>query len=215
MAHMSEDANMIEAFLSDADIHAATAAKIFKVPLEAVDRDQRRKAKTANFGIIYGISAFGLAQRMNIPRKEAGELIAEYFKTFPGVQRYMNEIIQFAREKGYVETIFKRRRYLPDIHSQNATVRGMAERNAINSPIQGSAADIIKVAMVNIFDKIRQRNLKSRMILQVHDELVFDVDPDELDEVRELVKFEMEHACTLKVPLKVDVGIGQNWLEAH
>ncbi|MGC8824448.1 MAG: DNA polymerase I [Bacteroidales bacterium] len=215
MAHMSEDANMIEAFLSDADIHAATAAKIFKVPLDAVDREQRRKAKTANFGIIYGISAFGLAQRMNISRKEAGELIQEYFKTFPGVQRYMTEIIAFAREKGYVETLFKRRRYLPDIHSQNATVRGMAERNAINSPIQGSAADIIKVAMINIFDKMKQRHLKSKMILQVHDELVFDVVPTELEELTQLVKYEMEHACTLKVPLKVDVGTGKNWLEAH
>lgn len=215
MAHMSNDTNMIEAFLSDADIHAATAAKIFKVPLEAVDREQRRKAKTANFGIIYGISAFGLAQRMNISRKEASDLIAEYFKTFPGVQRYMTEIIQFAREKGYVETLFKRRRYLPDIHSQNATVRGMAERNAINSPIQGSAADIIKVAMINIFDKMRERKLKTKMILQVHDELVFDVFPSELDEVTELVRYEMEHAYTLKVPLKVDVGVGKNWLEAH
>ncbi|HOK97731.1 MAG TPA: DNA polymerase I [Bacteroidales bacterium] len=215
IAHMSNDTNMIEAFLSDADIHAATAAKIFKVPLEAVDREQRRKAKTANFGIIYGISAFGLAQRMNISRKEASDLIAEYFKTFPGVQRYMTEIIQFAREKGYVETLFKRRRYLPDIHSQNATVRGMAERNAINSPIQGSAADIIKVAMINIFDKMRERKLKTKMILQVHDELVFDVFPSELDEVTELVRYEMEHAYTLKVPLKVDVGVGKNWLEAH
>ncbi len=212
---MSNDTNMIEAFLSDADIHAATAAKIFKVPIEAVDREQRRKAKTANFGIIYGISAFGLAQRMNISRKEASDLIAEYFKTFPGVQRYMTEIIQFAREKGYVETLFKRRRYLPDIHSQNATVRGMAERNAINSPIQGSAADIIKVAMINIFDKMRERKLKTKMILQVHDELVFDVFPSELDEVTELVRYEMEHAYTLKVPLKVDVGVGKNWLEAH
>ncbi|MGC8802984.1 MAG: DNA polymerase, partial [Bacteroidales bacterium] len=148
-------------------------------------------------------------------RKEAGELIQEYFKTFPGVQRYMTEIIAFAREKGYVETLFKRRRYLPDIHSQNATVRGMAERNAINSPIQGSAADIIKVAMINIFDKMKQRHLKSKMILQVHDELVFDVVPTELEELTQLVKYEMEHACTLKVPLKVDVGTGKNWLEAH
>ncbi|MCX7986487.1 MAG: DNA polymerase I [Bacteroidales bacterium] len=215
MAHMSDDQNMIDAFLSDADIHAATAAKIFKIPLEAVDREQRRKAKTANFGIIYGISAFGLAQRMNISRKEANELITEYFKTFPGVQRYMNDIIQFARENGYVETLFKRRRYLPDIHSQNATVRGMAERNAINSPIQGSAADIIKVAMINIFEKLRQQNLKSKMILQVHDELVFDVVTDELETVSTLVKFEMENACQLKVPLKVDIGTGKNWLEAH
>ncbi len=215
MAHMSNDANMIDAFLNDEDIHTATASKIFKIPPDAVTREQRSKAKTANFGIIYGISAFGLAQRMNIPRKEAYELIAEYFKTFPGVQQYMSEIIQFARENGYVETLLKRRRYLPEIHSQNAVVRGMAERNAINSPIQGSAADIIKIAMVNIFKKLKINNLRSKMILQVHDELIFDVFPTELDEVSSIIRHEMENALSLRVPLKVDMGWGKNWLEAH
>ncbi len=215
MAHMSNDANMIEAFLQDVDIHSATAAKVFKVPLEDVTREQRSKAKTANFGIIYGISAFGLAQRMNIPRKEAAELISEYFKTFPGVQQYMNSAIQFARENGYVETLLKRRRYLPDIQSQNAIVRGMAERNAINSPIQGSAADIIKLAMVRIHERLKSEKFKSKMILQVHDELIFDVIPDEMESLKQMVKYEMENAISLRVPLKVDMGTGNNWLEAH
>jgi DNA polymerase-1 len=215
MAHISGDKNMIEAFLMDADIHASTASKIFKIPIDQVTKEQRSRAKTANFGIIYGISAFGLSQRLNIPRKEASELIEEYFKTFPGIKQYMSDIVQFAITNGYVETILKRRRYLPDIHSQNATVRGMAIRNAINSPVQGSAADIIKVAMINIFSKLKEQNFKTMMILQVHDELIFDVPENEIEAIKNLVKNEMENAISLKVPLKVDMGIGKNWFEAH
>jgi DNA polymerase-1 len=215
MAHMSKDENMIEAFLRDADIHTSTASKVFKVPLDEVTKEQRSKAKTANFGIIYGISAFGLAQRMNIPRKEANDLIYEYFKTFQGVRQYMTDIIVFARSKGYVETLLNRRRYLADINTQNAVIRGMAERNAINTPIQGSAADIIKIAMINILKAFKKEKLSSKMILQVHDELVFDVVQSELAKVKEIVKHEMENAYTLLVPLKVDMGTGNNWLEAH
>jgi len=215
MAHMSGDENMIQAFLEDQDIHTATASKVFKLPINQVTKELRNKAKTANFGIIYGISAFGLSQRMNIPRKEANDLITEYFKTFPGIKKYMSEMILFAKENGYVETILKRRRYLPDIHSQNAVVRGMAERNAINSPIQGSAADIIKLAMIRICEEFYVRQLKSKMILQVHDELIFDVFPDELDIVKTIVKEKMENAYKMSVPLKVDIGTGENWLEAH
>ncbi len=215
MAHLSGDTNMVEAFSKGQDIHAATAAKIFKIPIEEVTGDMRRKAKTANFGIIYGITPFGLSERLNIPRSEAKELIDEYFATFPGVKRYMDECITNARVKGYVETIYGRKRFLPDINSRNATVRGYAERNAINAPIQGSAADIIKVAMIRIFDKLQQEKLQSKMILQVHDELNFNVLPGELEMVRKIVTEEMENACALSVPLKTDLGTGENWLAAH
>jgi DNA polymerase I len=215
MAHASKDENMLEAFRNNADIHTATAAKIFGVTLENVSREMRGKAKTANFGIIYGISAFGLSQRLRIPRKEAADFIEGYFKTFPGVKKYMDSCIVNAREKGFVETIMGRRRFLPDIRSNNGMVRGMAERNAINSPIQGSAADIIKLAMIHIHDKLKSQNFKSKMILQVHDELVFDVYKPELDKVKEIVKYEMENVVKLDVPLLVEMGSGNNWLEAH
>ncbi len=215
MAHLSGDHNMIEAFCSGHDIHAATAAKIYKVELKDVTPDMRRKAKTANFGIIYGISAFGLAERMNVDRKEARELIDGYFATYPQVKAYMDHSIQVAREKGYVETLFHRRRFLPDINSRNAVVRGYAERNAINAPIQGSAADIIKVAMARIYSRFANMELKSKMILQVHDELNFSVVPEEKEQVRQIVIEEMEHAVSMRVPLKADFGWGRNWLEAH
>ena len=215
MAHLSNDEHMIEAFRSGADIHAATAAKIYGIPVEEVSSDMRRKAKTANFGIIYGISVFGLAERLNIPRAESKELIEGYFKSYPGIRDYMDESIRIAKEKGYVETIFKRKRYLPDINSHNAIVRGYAERNAINAPIQGSAADIIKVAMVRIFNRFESEGLKSKMILQVHDELNFNVCNDELEKVKQIVLEEMEGAIKLQVPLIADCGEGVNWLEAH
>ncbi|MDR2679895.1 MAG: DNA polymerase I [Tannerella sp.] len=215
MAHISRDRNMIDAFINGADIHAATAAKIYGVSDENVTQDMRRKAKMANFGIIYGISVFGLAERLTIPRSEAKELIEGYFKTYPRIQEFMEESICRAREKGYVETLYNRRRYLPDIHSNNAIVRGYAERNAINAPIQGSAADIIKVAMVNIYRRFEQENLKSRMLLQVHDELNFNAYKEELEKVRKIVLEEMEGAITLLVPLIADCGEGRNWLEAH
>jgi DNA polymerase-1 len=215
MAHASGDANMVEAFRQNADIHTATAAKIFGVTPDNVSREMRSRAKTANFGIIYGISAFGLSQRLQIPRKEAADFIDGYFASFPGVKLYMDANIQLARQKGYVETIMGRRRNLPDIRSNNAHVRGMAERNAINSPIQGSAADIIKLAMINIHHKIKNQNLRSRMILQVHDELVFDVYLPELEKMKDLVKYEMEHVMELNVPLLVEMGSGKNWFEAH
>ena len=215
MAHLSGDSNMVEAFNKGQDIHAATAAKIFKIPIDEVTGDMRRKAKTANFGIIYGITPFGLSERLNIPRSEAKELIDEYFVTFPGVKRYMDECITNARVKGYVETIFGRKRFLADINSRNATVRGYAERNAINAPIQGSAADIIKAAMIRIFDRLQLKGMRSKMILQVHDELNFNVVPDELEAVREIVTEEMENVCELSVPLKTDLGAGENWLVAH
>ena len=215
MAHLSKDANMTKAFLLNHDIHAATAANIYKIPIEQVTSEMRRKAKTANFGIIYGISVFGLAERLNIPRSEAKELIDGYFETFPMIKTYMDKCIENAREKGFVETIFGRKRYLPDINSHNANVRGFAERNAINAPIQGSAADIIKIAMVRISKRIAEENLKSQMILQVHDELNFNVPVDEIETLKHLVREEMEQACSLQVPLKVDIGIGNNWLEAH
>ena len=198
---------MIEAFTSDKDIHAATAAKIYKIPIEEVTPDMRRKARTANFGIIYGISVFGLSDRLNIPRSEAKELINGYFETYPHIKEYMDKSIQIAREKGYVETISGRKRMLPDINSKNSIVRGYAERNAINAPIQGSAADIIKIAMVRIFDRFEKNGLKARMILQVHDELNFSVPENEIEIVEHIVKEE--------VPLIADSGIGKNWLEAH
>lgn len=215
MAHLSRDANMLEAFNSGHDIHTATAAKIFKVDLSEVNSDMRRKAKTANFGIIYGISTFGLAERLNIPRTEAKELIDGYFNTYPDVKRYMDNAIQRAKETGFVETIFGRKRYLADINSQNSVVRGYAERNAINAPIQGSAADIIKIAMVKIQNRIGIENLRTRMTMQVHDELNFSVPTDEIEIARKVVVEEMENAVQLSVPLIADCGIGANWLEAH
>ena len=215
MAHLSEDKNMIDAFLSNHDIHAATAAKIYKTDLKDVGSDMRRKAKTANFGIIYGISVFGLAERMNVDRKEAKELIDGYFETYPGVKAYMDKSIQVAQEKGYVETIFHRKRFLPDINSRNAVVRGYAERNAINAPIQGSAADIIKVAMARIYQRFQAEGIQAKMILQVHDELNFSVPVNEKERVEEIVIEEMEKAYRMHVPLKADCGWGRNWLEAH
>lgn len=215
MAHLSGDPHMIEAFQKGQDIHAATASKIYKVPLEEVTREQRSKAKTANFGIIYGISVFGLAERLNVDRKEAKELIDGYFENYPHVKEYMNESIRIAREREYIETIFKRKRYLPDINSRNAVVRGYAERNAINAPIQGSAADIIKVAMVRIYQRFLKEGIQSKMILQVHDELNFSVLPEEQEKVKQIVIEEMESAYKMKAPLLADSGWGQNWLEAH
>ena len=215
MAHLSGDENMIEAFREGHDIHAATAAKIYKEDIKNVTRDQRNKAKRANFGIIYGITVFGLAERLEIERKEARELIDGYFQSFPKVAEYMEQCKQTAREKGYVETIFHRRRYLPDINSRNATVRGYAERNAINAPIQGSAADIIKVAMINIHRRMKEEKLRSKMILQVHDELNFSVYPSEKRIMERIVLKEMEHAYEMTVPLMADSGWGNNWLEAH
>lgn len=215
MAHLSGDTQMIEAFVQGEDIHTATAAKIYKIDNEFVSKDMRSRAKTANFGIIYGISAFGLSQRMRISRSEARDLIDGYFETYPGVRKFMDSSIRMARENGFVETMFGRRRYLPDILSRNAVVRGNAERNAINSPIQGSAADVIKIAMISIQECMDREQLQSSMILQVHDELNFDVLPEELDRVKTLVLREMENAASLSVPLTVDYGEGANWLEAH
>ena len=215
MAHLSNDPNMIEAFREGDDIHAATAAKIYKINIEEVSREQRSKAKTANFGIIYGISVFGLAERMNVPRSEAKELIDGYFQTYPQIKAFMDKSIERAREKGYIETIFGRKRFLPDILSHNAVVRGYAERNAINAPIQGSAADIIKVAMVKIYQRFLSENIRSKMILQVHDELNFSVYPEEKEKVEQIVIEEMERAYSMQVPLRADCGWGSNWLEAH
>lgn len=215
MAHLSGDENMIEAFREGFDIHRATAAKIWKEPMEDVSDSQRKKAKQANFGIIYGITAFGLAQRMDIGNKEAKQLIEDYFQTFPKVQQYMEQAKLSARDKGYAETMFGRRRYLPDIASGNNTVRGFAERNAINAPIQGSEADIIKIAMIRIWQRFKAEGLRSKMILQVHDELNFSVYPDEEEKVQEIVVREMQNAANLSVPLTADSGLGDNWLEAH
>jgi DNA polymerase-1 len=215
MAHLSKDKGMIADFLSGNDIHAATAAKIFGVKIDDVTREMRSKAKTANFGIIYGISSFGLSERLTIGRKEAKDLIDGYFNSYPGVKIYMDESIKKARDTGYVTTMFGRRRYLRDIHSRNQVVRGNAERNAINAPIQGSAADIIKIAMVRIYDRMKSEEFLSKMILQVHDELIFEVEISELEKLKEMVLFEMSNAVKLDMPLKVDWGIGNNWLEAH
>jgi DNA polymerase-1 len=206
---------MIEAFKSGEDIHAATASKVYGVGLKEVSGDMRRNAKMVNFGIIYGISAFGLGERLNISRTEAKVIIDNYFKQYPQIQQYMHLSIEMAREKGYVETIKGRKRYLRDINSANATVRGFAERNAINAPIQGSAADMIKIAMINIHNDLQKKKLKSKMLLQVHDELVFDVLKEEVDEMKSLVEHRMKTALDLKVPVDVGMGVGQNWLEAH
>jgi DNA polymerase I len=215
MAHLSKDKSMISDFLSGSDIHAATASKIFGVDIKDVTREMRSRAKTANFGIIYGISSFGLSERLTIGRKEAKELIDGYFNSYPGVKKYMDESIRKAREQGYVTTMFGRRRYLRDIHSRNQVVRGNAERNAINAPIQGSAADIIKVAMVRIHEIMKAEKYASKMILQVHDELIFEVVPGEMEKLKEMVIHEMANAVKLGIPLKVDCGTGRNWLEAH
>ncbi|WP_033147443.1 DNA polymerase I [Prevotella sp. P6B1] len=215
MAHLSQDAEMIKVFSEGKDLHAATAANIYKKPIEEVTRDERTKSKRANFGIIYGITVFGLAERLDIPRDEAKMLIDGYFATFPQVHDYMEKSKEVAREKGYVTTLFGRRRYLPDINSHNATVRGFAERNAINAPIQGTAADIIKVAMIRIFNRFKAEGIRSKMILQVHDELNFSVYPEEKEKVEGIVLEEMQNALNLSVPLVADSGFGQNWLEAH
>lgn len=215
MAHLSGDENMIEAFNAEHDIHAATASKIFKKPIDEITSDERRKAKTANFGIIYGITTFGLAERMQVSRAEAKTLIDGYFETYPKVKEYMNKSIDMARDRGYTETLFGRRCYLPDINSHNATVRGYAERNAINAPIQGTAADIMKVAMIRVHQRMQREHLRSQMILQVHDELNFNVYPDEKEAIQKLVIEEMQNAFTMKVPLIADCGWGKNWLEAH
>lgn len=215
MAHLSQDPHMTEAFAEGDDIHAATAAKIYKKDISEVTREERSKAKTANFGIIYGISVFGLAERMNVSRMEAKELIDGYFATYPRVHEYMSQSIETARRKGYTETLFHRKCYLRDINSHNAVVRGYAERNAINAPIQGTAADIIKIAMVRIYRRFREEGLRSQMIIQVHDELNFNVYPEEKELVQRIVIEEMEHACSMRVPLKADCGWGANWLEAH
>ena len=215
MAHMSNDPHLVDAFNKGKDIHTATAAKIFGVPEEAVTREQRSRAKVANFGIIYGISSFGLSQRLGMSRTASKELIEEYFRNYPKVKEYMDNMIEKGRRDGFVETIYGRKRFLPDINSRNATVRGYNERNAINAPLQGSAADIIKVAMINVYRCMKQMNLKSKMILQVHDELVFDVVPNEIEQLRELVTKQMENVIKLHVPLVAEAGVGDNWLEAH
>ena len=206
---------MIASFNGGHDIHAATAARIWHKRIEEVTADERKKAKQANFGIIYGITTFGLAQRMNISNNEAKSLIDGYFATFPKVHEFMEKAKESARQRGYAETLYHRRRYLPDINSQNATVRGFAERNAINAPIQGSEADIIKVAMIRIHDRFRREGIRSKMILQVHDELNFSVLPEEKELVERVVIEEMQGACRLSVPLTADAGWGNNWLEAH
>jgi DNA polymerase-1 len=215
IAALSEEDNMIEAFKNGEDIHASTASKVFNVPINEVTREQRSNAKTVNFGIIYGVSAFGLSNQTDLSRSEAKDLIDTYYETYPKLKAYINKQIAFARDNGYVQTVLGRRRYLNDINSRNQVVRGAAERNAVNAPIQGSAADIIKIAMINIFKKLNEGNFKSKMLLQVHDELVFDAHKPELDQLKVMVKTEMEQAFKLNVPLLVDLGEGNNWLEAH
>ncbi|CAM3814533.1 DNA polymerase I [Flavobacterium branchiophilum] len=215
IAALSGEENMIKAFQNNEDIHKSTAAKVFNIPLEDVTKEQRSHAKTVNFGIIYGVSAFGLSNQTNLSRKESAELIDAYYQTYPKLKSYMSAQVDFARENGYVQTVLGRRRYLKDINSANAVVRSAAERNAVNAPIQGSAADIIKMAMINIHQKLISENWKSKMLLQVHDELVFDVHKSELDKIQPMIKHEMENAFTMDVPLEVEIGIGKNWLEAH
>jgi DNA polymerase-1 len=215
IASLSGEQNMIEAFRNQMDIHTATAARLYGIDPSEVTRDQRSAAKTVNFGIIYGISAFGLSQRVNISRTEAAEIIENYFNTYPNIKKYMNDSVEYARQHGFVKTITGRRRYLKDIHSANFTVRGFAERNAINAPIQGTAADIIKMAMIQVHAEMEKRRLRSRMILQVHDELVFDCHKEEVDEMTALVREKMETAVSLEVPLEAETGVGTNWLAAH
>ena len=215
IAALSEEENMMNAFKNGEDIHASTAAKVFGIPIDEVTREQRSNAKTVNFGIIYGVSAFGLSNQTDLTRKEAKALIDTYYETYPKLRNYMADQVDFARDHGYVATVLGRRRYLKDINSQNAIVRGAAERNAVNAPIQGSAADIIKLAMINIYRRFEQENFKSKMLLQVHDELVFDAHKDELELIKPIIKQEMENAYHLSVPLDVEIGVGKNWLEAH
>ena len=215
MAHLSCDEHLVSAFRSGEDVHRATAAKIYKVPTAEVTREQRSHAKTANFGIMYGISSFGLAQRLQLGRKEAKQLIDDYFASFPAIRSFIDDSIGFARENGYVETLFGRRRYLPDINAKNATVRALAERNAVNAPIQGTAADIIKLAMIRVDQRIEEAGLKSRMVLQIHDELMFDALPEEVPQLKKIVVEVMENVLKLSVPLTVECSDGKNWLEAH
>jgi DNA polymerase-1 len=215
IAALSEEETMIEAFKNGEDIHASTAAKVFNVPLKEVTREQRSNAKTVNFGIIYGVSAFGLSNQTDLSRSDAKELIDTYYETYPKLKAYMSSQVDFAREHGYVETVLNRRRYLKDINSRNAMIRSGAERNAVNAPIQGSAADIIKLAMIHINSRLEKEHFKTKMLLQVHDELVFDVHKDELERVKPMIKYEMENAFKMQVPLDVEVGLGNNWLEAH
>ena len=215
MAHLSGDDSLCEAFLNGEDIHAATAAKVFKKPILEVTAEERRRAKTANFGIIYGISAFGLSQRLDIPRSEAKALIEGYFESYPKVKEYMDRMAEQARQDGYVTTLFGRRRYLADINSRNVNARNLAERNAINAPIQGSAADIMKIAMVGVARRFKEEGIRSKLILQVHDEIVIDLVAAEQQSVERIVKQEMENAAKLSIPLVVECGIGKNWLEAH
>ena len=215
IAALSEEENMMEAFKNGEDIHASTAAKVFNVPLEEVTREQRSNAKTVNFGIVYGVSAFGLSNQTDLSRSEAKELIDTYYETYPKLKAYMSAQVDFARDNGYVETVLNRRRYLKDINSRNAMVRSGAERNAVNAPIQGSAADIIKLAMINIHNRFKKEGFKSKMLLQVHDELVFDAHKEELEIIKPIIKYEMENAFKMNVPLDVEVGVGENWLQAH
>ena len=215
IAALSEEETMIKAFKEGEDIHASTAAKVFNVPIKEVTREQRSNAKTVNFGIIYGVSAFGLSNQTDLSRTEAKDLIETYYKTYPKLRNYMSEQVDFARENGYVQTVLGRRRYLNAINGSNAIVRGAAERNAVNAPIQGSAADIIKIAMINIHNKLSEGKYRSKMLLQVHDELVFDIYKPELETLQKLIKSEMENAYQLAVPLDVEIGLGENWLEAH
>jgi DNA polymerase-1 len=215
IAALSREPGLLEAFRTGADVHTATAARVYGVAQDAVTSEMRSKAKMVNYGIAYGISAFGLAQRLGIPRREGAEIIDQYFKQFAGIRKYMDDTIAFAREQGYVETVTGRRRYIRDIRSSNGTVRGAAERNAINAPIQGSAADMIKIAMIHIHVELLQMNLKTRMLLQVHDELVFDLFRPEEAQVRALVEQKMKSAISLDVPIEVEIGVGETWLEAH
>ena len=215
VAALSGDESMMDAFFNGDDIHAATAAKIYNLEIEDVTREMRRNAKSVNFGIVYGISAFGLSEQLNIPRKEAASIIEQYFLKYPKIQQYIQNQIAFAQQNGYVETLMKRRRYLRNINSGNGNLRGFDERNAINAPVQGSAADMIKAAMIAIFNEIQKRKLQSKMILQVHDELVFDVLKSELEEMQEIVRYQMVNAITLPVPIEIDMKFGKNWLEAH
>jgi DNA polymerase-1 len=215
MAELSGDAAMIEAFKSGQDIHAATASRVHRVALDDVTPEMRRQAKMINYGLMYGMSVFGLSQRLGVPRKDAGEIVDQYFNEFSGIRTYIDDTIAFARDAGYVQTMCGRRRYLPDIDSRNQTIRGAAERNAVNSPIQGSGADLIKVAMIHIHDAFREAGLRSVMVLQIHDELLFDAVKDEVEDVKRIVTDKMVNAVPMRVPIEVDIGVGENWLEAH
>jgi DNA polymerase I len=215
IASISKETNMIEDFLQGHDIHNATASRVYNIPMDQVDKTMRRNAKTVNFGIIYGISAFGLSERLNIPRKEAADIIDQYFAKYPAIKKYMDDTIKSARHNGYVETVLGRRRYLRDINSANQVVRGYAERNAINAPIQGTAADMIKIAMINIYNQMNELKMKSRMIMQVHDELVFDAHKSEMDALLPLIRKGMMNAIKFTVPMEVEISSGNNWLEAH